>query len=124
MWCSHFTRPGSFPRLKYYCGEGGRQGWRHRDEGQRARRKMQSKMNSQGLKRRRSSGPGYAKVKYDLSFEVQPLESLLVTDVDFRQVNHKIGSKGVENNNCDSLAGVFLPRNAGVVDMIRKEKDH
>lgn len=31
-----------------------------------------------------------------MGFELQPLESPLVTDVDFRQVNHKVGSKEVE----------------------------
>lgn len=66
-------------------------------------------MNSPALKRNRGFRPGCGEVNYDLGSEAQPPESLLVTDVDFRQVNHKVGSKEAENNNCGSLAQVPAP---------------
>lgn len=65
--------------------------------------------NSLALKRNGGFRPGCGEVKYDPGSEAQPPESLLVTDVDLRQVNHKIGSKEAEDNNCGSLAQVLAP---------------
>lgn len=105
MRCSHFARLGSFLRLKDYWG-------RSLGDTRRRNREQEDKCWTKWTpKNWKETGfrPGCVEVKYDLGFEAQPPDSPLVTDVDFRQVNHKIGSKEVENNNCDSLAKAFAP---------------
>lgn len=72
---------------------------------------------------------GRVEVKPDSGFELQPLESPLVADVDTGQVNRKTGSKEVEKHQQLGLPGyrVFFffsccPWNVSPVDLVRKRK--